>query len=137
MIRGWLLCPLLALLLGASAAHTEPNAQDERAATDKPLAGQPAHEAGAATAPKTEAGGVPEEVAEKAKLQADEDPLARQQAEQQIEQEQAEETGEAVVEPGAAFSLDPYASVRLRYRYLAGGEEIWGDGGSRVGVKGR
>lgn len=78
-----------------------------------------------------------EQVAEKVNLQSDEDPLAQQQAEKQIEQKQAEEAAAPEPEAKEAFSWNPYGSARLRFRNTGGNDQIWSDAGSRIGLRGR
>lgn len=56
---------------------------------------------------------------------ADEDPLARQQL------EKTETTEEE-----AASDFELYGSARFRYRYVDGGDSVWEDIGSRLGVNG-
>jgi predicted porin len=78
-----------------------------------------------------------EEVADEVYLRGDEDPLAEEQSKKQIEQRQAEEALEPVPEPEEAFSWGAYGSARIRYRYTDSDNQIWGDGGSRIGLRGR
>jgi len=76
------------------------------------------------------------EIADKVNLRADEDPLARQQARQQIEKTQTEEAPERLPEAEKAADVIPYGSARLQYRYTNSHEQIWSGSGSRVGLKG-
>ncbi|UCD69169.1 MAG: hypothetical protein JSW48_03510 [Betaproteobacteria bacterium] len=78
-----------------------------------------------------------EEIAEEVKLRADEDPLAQQQEAKQLEKKQAEEAAEPVPELEEGLSGSAYGSARVRYRYTDSDNQIWGDGGSRVGLRGR
>lgn len=132
-----MLLALVALLSGASAVRAESPQPSTAESTEELSVSAPENGSDPGASLDAESESQKEEIAEQADLQADEDPLAQQQAEQQLEQKQAEETGEPVEEPEIGYSLDPYASARLRYRYLENGEEVWGDGGSRVGLRGR
>lgn len=67
-----------------------------------------------------------EETARDRELSVEEDPLIQEQ------EELIEESTKTVVEPG---EVNFYGSIRIRYRDT-GSEIIWGDGGSRFGLKG-
>ena len=100
--------------MAAVPAMAESALESTKAVVDTLLESQ-----GAAAAPATER-----------ERSADEDPLARQQA--QISE--GAETPEAAEE--APNELDLYGSLRVRYRSTLG-EHGFGDGGSRIGVQGR
>jgi hypothetical protein len=132
----WILVPLSLLILVGSAAAAEPlladpppaaAAADGEASEIDPPAGAPD---AAATAKAEQAD------EEQVELREDEDPMAQKQAEKQIEQKQAEEALEAVPEPEEAFTWNAYGSARVRYRLTSSDEQIWGDGGSRIGLQG-
>lgn len=109
----WLLLLLSALTLGGNAGAADRDASN----TDSTEQSEEATE-------------------EEVELRADEDPLARAQEEKQLEQKQAEEAAEPAPVQEEGFGGKAYASVRVRYRYTDSATQFWGDGGSRVGLRG-
>lgn len=76
-----------------------------------------------------ESDAVPTDVQQR-ELGAEEDPLARDQAQRKVDR--AEEKEDVGKEPERATGFDVYGSVRLRFRDQ-GGDQEWQDGGSRMG----